>query len=323
MEKLRVLDFDYGCGGFTKGLEDSGLFEVVYNGSINEKNKVCYNNVHKNNFSEEDIMPKNPDLVVFTPNLGDKLNKIGRSNFIESQLNNFTALATLYDFDNLIFITSREAIPVLQFSNKVLYTNDGNPTKDVISCRLIELGYNTFNFVLDAAGFGLPQHKYYNLYWASKNSDKSIFIKEGFGLYKRKYRQVQHVIGDIRDDSDLTWHNPNYSKKDFCSLVVPGGKASSTKLLPQTVGYVRLDANEMAPSLSYDFYNVSSKSPSINPWYDRPLTIREGARLFGLTDDFTWDVKLKNYEVGMMIYNSFYPVISRLMSKKIANLIKK
>ena len=318
MERLKILDFDYGCGCFTKGLEDSGLFEVIYNGSINEKNKLCYNNVHINNFSERDVMPKEADLVVFTPNFGEKLNTSGKDNFVQSQLDNFTALISLNDFDNLIFITSREVS-----YNKVLYNFDGFPTKDIISCRLIGLGYNVFNFVLDGAGFGLPQHKYYNIYWGSRISDKNIFIKEGFGLYKRKYRHVEHLIGDINDDSDLTWHVPDYKKRDFCSLVVPGGRASSTEGLSQNSGYVRLDANEMAPSLSYNFYKVSSKAPSINPWYDRPLTIREGARLFGLTDDFTWDLSLKNKDVGMMIYNSFYPVISRLMSKKIVKLIKK
>lgn len=323
MKKLRVIDFDSGCGGFTKGLEDSGLFEVIYNGSINDKNKFCYNNVHKNNFKREDLMPKDVDLVVMTPNLGDKLYGVGAQNFIKTKLDNFTALISINKFDNLIFITKREAIPNLQLYNKVLIDSDGLPTYDIISCRLLELGYNVHNFVLDGAGFGLPQHIYYNIYWASKITDKNIFIKEGFGLYKRPYRKVQHLIGTIRDDTDLTWHNPDYKKRDVCSLIKPGSDARKTKDLTQKNGYIRLNANEMAiPSLYYDFYNVSSKGSSINPWYDRPLTIREGARLFGLTDDFVWDRHLSKKDVGMMIYNSFPPVISKLMANKISKLIK-
>ena len=324
MEKLRVLDFDYGCGGFTKGLEDSGLFEVVYNGSINKKNKFCYNNVHKNSFSEEDVMPRDVDLVVFTPNIGHKLYGAGSENFIQTKINNFTALTTINDFDNLIFITQREAIPLLQIYDKILYTSDGYPTKDIISCRLVELGYNVYNFVMDAAGFGLPQHKYYNIYWASKKVNKTIQIKEGFGLYKRPYRVVEHFLRGIYDDSDLTWHEPDYKKKDLCSLIKPGSNAKKTKELSQKNGYIRLDGKKMvSPILSYDFYNCSSKGPSINPWNDRPLTIREGARLFGLTDDFDWDKKLKKNEVAMMIYESFPSVISKLMSKKVYNFIKK
>lgn len=324
MEKLKVLDFDYGCGGFTKGLEDSGLFEVIYNGSINEKNSLCYNNVHINSFNKEDVMPKDVDLVVFTPNLGHTLYGKGEKNFIKSQLDNFTALVTINDFDNLIFITQREAIPLLQLSSEVLLTSDDMPTKDIIACRLIDLGYFVYNFVLDGAGYGLPQHKYYNIYWASKKIDESIFIKEGHGIYKRPYRQVQHLIGDVRDESRLTWHEPDYTKKRICSLIKPGDRASSTKSLAQSSGYIRLNPNDLAsPSLLYNFYNVSSRGPSINPWYDRPLTIREGARLFGLTDDFTWDLGLSKKDVGLMIYESFSPMVSKLMAHKISVLIKK
>ena len=93
--------------------------------------------------------------------------------------------------------------------------------------------------------------------------------------------------------------------------------------MSQNSGYIRLDADKIAPSLSYDFYKVSSKGPSINPWYDRPLTIREGARLFGLTDDFIWSNNLHRKEVAMMIYESFYPKISELLAQKIRKLIKK
>ena len=323
MEKLKIIDFDFGCGGFSKGLEDTGLFEVTYNGSINKKNKMCYNNIHINNFDELDIIPNEADLVIYTPHLGNKLYGIGRQNFQFSELNNFTALTTIKNFQNVIFITNRDSIPLLQQSNKISYTFDGRPTLDIISSRLSDLNYNVFNFVLDGAGFGLPQHKYYNIYWASKNIDKSIEIKEGFGVYKRKYRTVGNVLKDIDDNSDITWHNPVYKKKDICSKILPGQKASTTKDISQSSGYIRLDENNLSQPLLYDFYNFSSKGPSINPWYDRALTIREGARLFGLTDDFIWDNTLSKKDVALMIYNSFPPVISKLMGKKIAKFIKK
>lgn len=322
MGKLKVVDFDYGCGGFTKGLEDTKLFEVVYNGSINDMNRFCYNKVHCNSFSEEDFMPRDADLVVFTPNLGQKLSHNAESNFVQSQLDNFTVLSTLYDFNNLIFITQREAFPFLQISSKIFYTSDGFPTRDIISCRLLDLGYNVYNFILDGAGFGLCQHKYYNIYWASKDVDASIYIEEGFGMYKRKYRKVKNALKDLTDDSRVSWHNPDYSKSKQCSYVVPGGSARTTKQLSQTQGYVRLDANKIAKPLSYTFYRVSGKGPSIHPYYDRPLTIREGARLFGLTDDFAWDYSLQKKDVAMMIYESFPPFISKLMGYKISKLIK-
>ena len=322
MKKLKVIDFDYGCGGFSKGLEDSGLFEVVYNGFLNEKNFLCYNKVHKNKFSYEDVFQKDVDLAIFTPNLGQKLYGKGEGNFIKSELNNCLAFILLHDFDNLIFITQREAVPYLHFSDKVFLTSDGKPTKDIICCRLLDLGYNVYNFVLDGAGFGLPQHKYYNIYWASKNIDSNILIKEGFGIYKRPYRLVRHLISDIDDDSDLSWHNPDYRRRDVCCCISPGSNAYKTSSVSQSVGYIRCDGDKFSPSLTYNFYLTSSKGPSVHPWFDRPFTIREGARLFGLSDDFDWDVNLKKKDVAMMIYESFSPIVSKLMSNKISKLIR-
>lgn len=323
MEKLKILDMDYGCGGFTKGLEDTGLFEVVCNGSLNKKNLLCYNKTHINNFEYPvKEVKKDVDLVVITPHLRKQIGKISPGNIQKTYLDNATAFVTINDFDNIIFLTPREAIPLLQNSQKVLRYNDGTPTKDIISCRLIELGYNVYNFILDGAGFGLAQHKYYNVYWASK-IDENILIKEGFGFYKRSYRKVKHFLRDISDESILSWHQPNYSNKEFCSYIIPGSSAKKCDDIPIKTGYIRLDGENLSAPLLNDFYIASSKSPSIHPWYDRPLTIREGARLFGLTDDFTWDSKLTKREVSMMIYESFPPAISQLMGRKIAKIIKK
>lgn len=297
--KINVIDFDPGCGGFTKGLEDSGFFEVIYNGSINEANKTTYNKTHKNDFSELDILPNNIDLAVFSPNLGDNLHGLGKKNFNISEINNFTALITLHDIKNIIFLTQRQAIPFLQLSKKVNLTTDNFPTKDIISCRLIDLGYNTYNFVMDGAGFGLPQHKYYNIYWATKVQDQNINIKEGFGMYKRKYRTSKQLLKDINDSTELTWHKPNYNS------------------FSKNIKYYRLPEDTVSRPISNDFYKNT-----LHPFYDRPLTIREGAVLFGLTNDFDWETKLSKNEVSRMIYNSFPPLISKLMANRIKKIIK-
>lgn len=310
MEKFQVIDFDSGCGGFSKGLEDSNFFEVVYNGSINKKNELCYNNIHKNSFSILDTPPSKIDLAVFIPPISHKI--IDSNNFLKI-VNNFLAFITLHDIENLIFITNRNIIPYLHISDKIFYTNDDLPTRDIISCKLIELNYNLYNFILDGAGFGLPQHQFYNIYWASKSTDKNILIKNGFGFYKRPYRKVKNVLKDIDDNTKLPWHIPNYNYRKYCSLVKKGGRLD----LENKIGYIRLDENKIAPSLSYNFYTPSSSGPSIHPLFDRPLTIREGARLFGLSDDFIWHYKLSNLDVGVMIKNSFPPLISKLLANKI------
>lgn len=312
MDKIKIIDFDKGCGGFSKGLEDSGFFEVVSNPLINKNNNTCYNNVHINKFSDKDIINKDADLIIYTPH-SKKPNL--------TEISNYIAFLSINNFENVIFITKREAIPFLQVSKNVRIDANNLPTIDIISCRLIDLDYSVYQFVIDGAGFGLCQHQYYNIYWGTKN-EGNIEINEGFGPFKRKYRLVKHVLRDVTDSSNLNWHNIDYSKKDLCHMVLPGENARSTLGISQNHGYIRLDCDSMAPTLYNDFYKLSGKCPSIHPYYDRPLTIREGARLFGLTDDFIWDSKLKKWDIADMIYNSFPPVISKLMANKIKRVIK-
>lgn len=325
MNKLKVVDFDYGCGGFTRGLEDTKKFEVIKNLSLNELNKSCYNKTHKNDFVLDDFVEDDFDLITFTPNLGSSLSYRGRGKPIldMTEINNMLIFISLKKPENLIIITKRDAFSLLQTSDKICMINDTpRPSKDILANFLADMGYKIHHFVLDEAGFGLPQHIYFSIYWASLNDVPTLNIKEGFGKFKQKYRTPKHLIGDLTDGSNVSWHEPNYSKKDICSLIEPGSNAKKTSAVSQTQGYNRLLPDKDFSHLNYDFYTVSSSFPSINPWYDRPLTIREGARLFGLSDDFDWDLRLKNKTVASMIYDSFYPIVSRLMGLKLYKVLK-
>ncbi len=323
MYKLKVIDFDYGCGGFTCGLEDTKKFEVVKNFSLNDNNNYCYNKVHKNNFLQNDSFEDDFDLITFTPYLGQSFSFKGKNNFDMKELNNFLSFISLNKPENLVLITKRDSFPFLQISENVCFINGGSiPSKDIVSNLLDSIGYNVYNFIIDEAGFGLPQHVFYNIYWASLNDVDDLMINEGFGRFKQKYRTPQNLIGDLDDFSNVSWHKPNYSKKDVCSLIEPGSSAKNTPDVSQSHGYIRLLPDKVFSHLNYDFYTVSSNFPSINPWYDRPLTIREGARLYGLSDDFDWDSRLKNKVVASMICDSFYPIISRLMGLKLYSMLK-
>ena len=312
MDKIKVIDFDSGCGGFSKGLEDSGFFEVVSNPLLNKNNNMCYNNTHINSFSSKDVIKKKDvDLVIYTPQ-GKKPNL--------KKISNYIAFLSINDFDNVIFVMKRDAIFSLDISEKVYLDGDNYPTRNFISCHLIELGYQVYQFVLDGAGFGLCHHNYYSIIWATK-SGGNIKVKEGFGFFKRPYRFVKHVLRDVDDESDLNWHNVDYSKRNLYHKVLPGEKAFTTPSLSMNSGYVRLPESFLELAFHYDFYRPSSKGPSIHPWFDRPITLREGALLFGLSNDFIWDVNLKKNCVADMIFNSFPPFISKLMAGRIKKRI--
>lgn len=321
MNRLKVIDFDYGCGGFTKGLEDTKKFRVTKNFSLNSNNLYCYNKTHHNDFIIDDSLTDDFDLVVFSPDLKKPSSK--QKTLDMTEINNILIFVSMKKPENLIIITKREVFPFLQVSDKVCMINDTpHPSKDIFANFLADIGYKVYNFIMDGAGFGLPQHIYYNIYWASTNDVGDLNLKEGFGRFKQPYRTPKNLIGDLRDNSEISWHEPDYKKKNICSLIEPGSNAKKTSAVSVSQGYNRLENDKVFSHLGSDFYTVSSSFPSIHPYYDRPLTIREGARLFGLTDDFDWDNRLKNKVVASMIYDSFYPVLSTLMGLRLYKMLK-
>ena len=206
---------------------------------------------------------------------------------------------------------------------KVEFLYNGLPTTDIISCNLIRLGYNTIQYVFDGAGFGLPQHVFYNVYFATKNKP-IIDLKERFGPYKVPYKVPGDYLKDVTDDSNLTWHDVNYDKKDVCQYIIQGLNARKTKEVTQNQGYKRVVWDKiMDIKLDSKFYGVSSDSYCIHPLYDRPLTIREGARLYGLHNGYDWDSSVSKKDVATMICNSFYPKLAGLIGQKIKSQIQK
>ena len=320
MKKLKIVDFDCGCGGFSKGFEDSNFFEVKYNGFLNEKNLFCYNNTHSGDFALKDTPPSDFDLAIFMPiYISFSSNKKSVKNFLPQS---FSFIKKTFPA-NIFFITNQNIFPSLKKSPQVMKLSNNYPTNDIISCFLLDLGYYVYNFVIDGANFGLPQHHYYNIYWASRTIPENILIKNLYGTNEKPTKTVADFLSDIYDESYLSWHIPNYNSENICSEIKQGFGAKNTKTVSKNRGYVRLAWDKTAPSLSHDFYKTSSKSPSIHPLFNRPLTIREGARLFGLSDDFIWDNKLKNMDVALMIYNSFSPFISKFFAEKLVYLLKK
>ena len=77
--------------------------------------------------------------------------------------------------------------------------------------------------------------------------------------------------------------------------------------------------NKISPVLYSDFYLVSSAKASIHPVMNRPFTIREGARLFGLPDTYVWNSDLPKKAVANMIYNSISPIFGNVICEILKN----
>lgn len=318
---IKIVDFDSGCGGFTSGLEVTNKYRVLVNYKLNKKNIKCYNLVHKYNF-DYDTNIDDFDLLTYTFDLGTSLSKKGGQNFNPADIYNFLAFVDLKHPDHILAITKEDAIPLLNTETEVSFLYNTFPTIDIISSNLISRGYNVQQYVFDGAGFGLPQHVFYNLYFATIN-EPIINLKERFGQYKNPYKTPSRYLSSVFDESNLTWHDVDYSKANICKYIAPGSNAFRTKQVSQKRGYKRINGDFILDNkLDSKYYLVSSDSFSIHPLYNRPLTIREGAILYGLHNGYDWDVSLSKKDVANMVCNSFYPKLASLIGQKIFNILK-
>lgn len=319
MGKLKILDYDVGCGGFSKGFFDTKKFEVVNNLLINENNRFTYENLYPNiDFSQKD---RDADLFCFTPDVGHSFSRRGAKNFDFSPIQNMCKYIVKNNLQNVFINLPNDAYPLYQDRHYFAYDSNGNPSRDYIICFFKKNGYNARHYVFDGAEFGTPQHRFLNLYWISADIDEDISISGQYGIYKKPYKNVGFWLEDITDDSQLSWHNPDYKKKEECSLVKPGQNAKTTDSLDKNKGYYRLNKDKFSKPLDKIFYLVTSTGPCIHPYYDRPITIREGARLFGLSDEFTWDSKISKKKVALMIYESFTPLVSNIIARKLYKIM--
>lgn len=330
---MKIVDFDYGLGGFTTGMEEYDEFEVISAPWINQEASLCYNVNHKNLFEIGGGISEDFDIMVFNPFLGDKFLKSGKNNFNSEEIVNVINIIKKHLPDYAVITTKNHAFLFLN-SKDIGYTGDGWPLYDIV-CNSLFHDYNVFQYSIDGAEYGIPQHVILNCYICVKKDIDVSYVPKPKPLYniKNGFITIRDAIGDIEDTdyssftnryikyctnnglTKLTWHNPNFKFFDNCSLVKEGEGASNTSELSQSSGYNRPKYDRIAPKLNFDFYLVSSKATSIHPVKNRPFTIREGARLFGFPDTFVWNNNLSKRKVGRLIFNTPSPIFGKVVAE--------
>lgn len=337
---MKIIDFDHGVGGLTNGLEMCGDFEVIEAPFLNNINSLCYNLNHKNLFEIGKYkIDGEYDIANFVPSFGEGFLRRGAKNFDFSEINKIFDFIEKYTPKIVVICTIPEVIQFLE-EKQLNYTIDGWPMYDTVLSKLNN-HYNVFQFVIDGADYGVPQHKKKNFYLCIR---RDIPINE-FSMPKRRYSikkgfvSIRDAIGDIEgseyieykseyiqfckkdNPQRLTWHDFNYRSQETCSHIYEGSSARKTSDVSQVTGYIRPKYDKICPNLSFDFYRVSSKKASIHPSQNRPFSIREGARLFGLPDTYVWNSNLSNKIVANEIYNSISPIFGIVLGEILQKII--
>ena len=248
------------------------------------------------------------DIFIASPDFGDKISRRGGGNFSLTDLYNCLGIISLKIPDYVLIAVSCSAISYLQIENRVVETYDEIPTNDLIIAKMKDMGYTAQTFIIDPVTYTLPQHKLTFFYFFAKDDIFEEPIRLPEKIYSPEKSAVCNWLKKIPKNG-VTFNEFDFSKKEVCSKIKPGLNAKQTKDVSLTSGYIRLRGDKPCIDLGSDFYKVSSSSPSIHPYYDRPLTLREGAVLSGLPLEYDWGNKLKKQDVAKMIHKSVSPII--------------
>ncbi|MFB6199559.1 MAG: DNA cytosine methyltransferase [Candidatus Nanohaloarchaea archaeon] len=170
-EELKAIDLFAGAGGLSRGIEEAG-FDVIWAIDHEENCKPTFEANHDAELEVADITETTPpdlgleegelDLIVGGPPC-PTFSMVGRSkiNSIEGRNNKEDDRHQLYqDFLRFVDHFRPKAFVMENVEGMTSAENkDGEPVVEVIKEEMRELGYEVKAKVLDAANFGVPQHR--------------------------------------------------------------------------------------------------------------------------------------------------------------------
>jgi len=234
----------------------------------------------------------------------------------------------------------------------------GGRAFEALSEELDNLGYEFVHGVLNAADYGLPQHRQRTIVIGWGKGEQSVSLPvpthgSHEGLFSVKsYLTLMEAIGDLPElgvgdtstqyksspmteyQADLrgsvqhlTWHSStNYGEKmrEILSLIPEGGSVDDLpeRLRPKSYfgnTYARLLPGVPSPTITRNFGTPSS-SRCVHPYQDRALSTREGARLQGFPDSYQF-VGGK-VSVNLQIGNAVPPLLGKVVGNAIMESLR-
>jgi len=230
---------------------------------------------------------KRPDVVIGGPpcqgfsTLGDRLSADPRNALVD---------AFVRVIDGL-----RPQAVVIENVRAIATEYQGRYKEHVLSA-LASIGYKAHFAILNAADFGVPQHRRRAIFVAFADPRVEYrFPSPTHGPGLLPYATVGEAIADLAGrEGEVPNHDPlRHSEKVEARyrLVPEGGMLPPPEELPPEIRrnnfgstYKRLDRN--APSLTIV---PGNNALPIHPWLDRSLTAREAARIQTFPDDYVFE----------------------------------
>jgi len=288
-----VLDLFCGCGGFSRGFIEAGYDLILATDydlpaletyQLNNKAvQVLYKDIKHLSF-QTDIKPlskgRKIDIVIGGPPCkGMRTFFNNLSNIPENELY-LQYIRLIEEIRPIAFVI--ENIP------DIIFADDGN-VKNAIEYCFESIGYCVNNYMLCASDHGIPQMKYRSIFVGIKGNNNGI----SFPISGTNRVSCQDALSDLPSlldgmESVSYLHEPrnDYQKLMRKDTNILSGHYLPIKDLGKDTNLItrRLSGNEPSPNLD----TRPGHKNQIHYKYDRPLTIRECARLQSFPDDYVF-----------------------------------
>ena len=357
-ERYNVIDLFSGCGGISKGFENTGRVNLV--GAIDFDQAAC--NTYKLNFPNTKVICgdindisvdstgfKNIDIIIGGP----PCQGFSRLNYWDKDRDNDPRNKLFYQYLRFVEELNPKALLIENVKN-IFVAKDGFATK-AISSILDSLGYNVSYSIVCAANFGVPQMRERAIFIAIKK-DLGIFDFAILDQFKLPQVTVYDAISDIADIEiyaktqkpgsvfNLGEPTSDYQKIMRCEdgllynhLIYYPDNSVQEKIsyVPQG-GNWRSVPKELFPSERSNRYTnylrrLNYSTPSItidtghrvyfHPIFNRVPTVRESARIQSFPDSFRF-TGTKGQQLRQ-VGNAVPPLLAEALAKAIFKMIEK
>ena len=314
---LRVTDLFSGAGLFSAGFKAAG-YDIVLAVELDGQAVKSYSrnvspNIIKGSVTEQ-VAVQSDVLIAGPPCQG--FSTLGRMDPTDAR-NSLSLDVVRWAKDSAAKVVVIENVPPFLRS----------PQWKLLARRLKALGYEIETWELNAHDFGTPQLRRRAFTVASKVGKIGEPLATGPGM------NVGRVIGDLVDvargeDPMHTWPIPVGIAAQRIRLVPPGGdKRDIVRLAPElcppswgkmgcqaTDVWGRVNPNAPSNTLRCTFQNPS-KGRYLHPTLDRSLSLREGARLQGIPDE--WQMSGRGYAVARQIGNGVPVPLAKAVAEQV------
>jgi len=332
---MNVVDLFCGAGGLSHGMQQAG-FNIVGGLDSKEWLKETFEKNHqKSTFLATDIRKVDGE------NLEEVFGKIdilmgcppcqGFSSYTNNDDDKRNLL--LDDFGRILH-TLQDKPEYVMLENVQGLANQGEHILGRFLTLLKHLGYsNIAKDVVDMSKYGIPQKRRRFVLLASRNQEvnlpkpnnKSTTLQKIFEnpLPKAKY------VDEVDNPKNVNWHittRPSKIVKQRIQCLNEGDDRTKipNKLRPKchknkNTGYLnvyaRMTREKPSPTVTTRFTTISS-GRWVHPTEDRPITVREAARIQTFPDNFQFHSDSYN-KVKKMIGNAFPPAFARQIGIKL------